>query len=66
MTLFTDSNGVPSGNQDAVLNALAGKLTYKKSHAEDKLTGKLSLAEGLTASSAHKNITFTASGKGSY
>ena len=65
MTLFTDSNGVPSGNQDAVLNALAGKLTYK-SHADGKLTGKLSINEGLTASSAHKNITFKSNGKGSY
>ena len=65
MTLFTDSNGVPSGNQDAVLNALAQKLTYK-SHADGKLTGKLSINEGLTASSAHKDITFKSSGKGSY
>ena len=64
MTLFTDNNGV-SGQEDAVLNALAGKLTYK-SHADGKLTGKLSLAEGLTASAAHKNITFKTSGKGSY
>ena len=64
MTLFTDNNGV-SGQEDAVLNALAGKLTYK-SHTDGKLTGKLSLAEGLTASAAHKNITFKSSGKGSY
>ena len=64
MTLFTDANGV-TGNQDAVLNALAEKLTYK-SYADNKLTGKLSINEGLTASSAHKNITFKASGKGSY
>ena len=64
MTLFTDSNGV-TGNQDAVLNALAEKLTYK-SYADNKLTGKLSINEGLTASSAHKNITFKSSGKGGY
>ena len=65
MTLFTDNNGVGNGNQEAVLNALAGKLTYK-SHADDKLTGKLLLAEGLTASSARKDITFKSDGKGGY
>ena len=65
MTLFTDNNGVTSGNEETVLDALAGKLTYK-SHADDKLTGKLLLAEGLTSSAARKDITFTASGKGGY
>ena len=65
ITLFTDNNGVTGGNEETVLDALAGKLTYK-SHAEGKLTGKLLLAEGLTASTARKDITFMSNGKGSY
>lgn len=63
-TLFTDAGGVTAANQDTVLNALANKLTYK-SYADGKLSGKLSVGEGLTLSSINKDITF-ASEKGSY
>ena len=56
-TLFTDASGVTAANQDNVLNALAGKLTYKN-YTDGKLTGKLAIGEGLTTSSIHKDITF--------
>ena len=63
-TLFTDGAGVTTGNQNAVLNALAGKLTYK-SFGENKLLGKLSIGESLTASSINGDIAF-GNEKGSY
>ena len=63
-TLFTDGAGVTTGNQSAVLNALANKLTYK-SFAENKLLGKLSIGESLTMSSISGQITF-GNEKGSY
>ncbi|EJP30244.1 autotransporter beta-domain protein [Selenomonas sp. FOBRC9] len=63
-TLFTDGAGVTTGNQTAVLNALANKLTYK-SFAENKLSGKLSIGESLTTSSIKGDITF-GNEKGSY
>ena len=63
-TLFTDGAGVTTGNQNAVLNALANKLTYK-SFAESKLSGKLSIGESLTTSSIKGDITF-GNEKGSY
>ena len=63
-TLFTDGAGVTTGNQSAVLNALANKLTYK-SFAENKLLGKLSIGENLTTSSISGQITF-GNEKGSY
>ncbi len=63
-TLFTDGAGVTTGNQSAVLNALANKLTYK-SFAENKLLGKLSIGESLTTSSISGQITF-GNEKGSY
>ena len=63
-TLFTDGVGVTTGNQSAVLNALANKLTYK-SFAENKLLGKLSIGENLTTSSISGQITF-GNEKGSY
>ena len=63
-TLFTDGAGVTTGNQNAVLNALANKLTYK-SFSENKLSGKLSIGESLTTSSIKGDITF-GNEKGSY
>ena len=56
-TLFTDGGGVTTGNQSAVLNALANKLSYQ-SFAENKLLGKLSIGESLTTSTINGEITF--------
>ncbi|WP_308578450.1 autotransporter outer membrane beta-barrel domain-containing protein [uncultured Selenomonas sp.] len=56
-TLFTDGAGVTTGNQSAVLNALANKLSYQ-SFAENKLLGKLSIGESLTTSTINGEITF--------
>ena len=73
VSLITDNTGI-SMNSDAnvanVLNALAGKLTYRNfASGEKNLTGYVKIADGLTASSkAQKtgDITFTEEGKGSY
>ncbi|MDU7217075.1 MAG: hypothetical protein E6293_06255, partial [Dialister sp.] len=55
ISLVTDSDGVAITNEDSiakVLNALAGKLIYKAYVTGEKnLTGKVTIAEGLTASS---------------
>ena len=64
VTLRTDQAGVTAANQKDVLDALAHKLFYAGA-ADGKLTGKLQLKEGLTASAVNKYITF-ASTQGSY
>ena len=64
VTLRTDQAGVTAANQKDVLDALAHKLFYAGA-ADSKLTGKLQLKEGLTASAVNKYITF-ASTQGSY
>ena len=69
--LSTDNTGITMTDKDQVakvLNALAGKLTYA-GYANRHLTGKVEIADGLTASSQSLmvgDITFTDSGKGSY
>ncbi len=74
VSLITDNTGI-SMNSDAnvanVLNALAGKLTYRNfASGEKNLTGYVKIADGLTASSAALktgDITFSKEdGKGSY
>lgn len=71
ITLSTDNTGITTTDKDQVakvLNALAGKLTYT-GYADGHLTGKVEIADGLTASSQSlvlEDITFTDSGKGSY
>lgn len=71
ITLSTDNTGITITDKDQVakvLNALAGKLTYT-GYADGHLTGKVEIADGLTASSQSQvveNITFTDGGKGSY
>ncbi|WP_295164668.1 autotransporter outer membrane beta-barrel domain-containing protein [Selenomonas sp. F0473] len=64
MTLRTDHAGVTAANQLDVLSALAKKLTYK-SYKDNKLTGKLQIAEGATTSAINQYITFN-SVKGAY
>lgn len=56
ITLMTDSSGInveATETVNAVLNALAGKLTYSNyaaaNGAERNLTGKVAIGEGLTA-----------------
>jgi len=79
VTLTTDNTGLNTESTqaadknrvNATLNALAKKLYYTAyTTSECNLTGKVEIAEGLTASSASKrleNITFSAaSGQGSY
>ncbi|MBQ3113482.1 MAG: hypothetical protein IJC05_03860 [Phascolarctobacterium sp.] len=52
-----DSNMNSSTVQNDVLNALANKLFYTAyTSGEKKLTGKVTIAEGLTASSASKYV----------
>ena len=71
ITLLTDK--VDANNKDTLakaLNALASKLVYSAyQNGENNLTGKVGVAEGLTASSktlALEDITFTEEGRGSY
>ena len=74
VSLITDNTGVAMDNKDSVanvLNALAGKLTYRNYvNGESNLTGYVKIADGLTASSAalkSGDITFNKEdGKGSY
>ena len=74
ISLITDNSGITISDQDqvnSVLNALAGKLTYKNyTTGEDNLKGYVKIADGLTASSAALttgDITFSKdTGKGSY
>ena len=78
MMLYTGNNGITKGlaegdaaadknNVSEVLNALAHKLWYMAGDAN--LKGSVSIAEGLTASSATMktgNITFAEGGQGFY
>ena len=74
VTLVTDNAGITMTDSDSVngvLDALAGKLFYTGfTTGEKNLTGKVVIAEGLTASSVSKkagDITFKAeNGQGSY
>ena len=74
VSMITDNTGVAMDNKDSVanvLNALAGKLTYSNYvNGENKLTGYVKIAGGLTASSAALktgDISFNKEdGKGSY
>lgn len=71
--LSTDNSGINMGDKAAVeatLKALAHKLTYTD-HEENgsNLTGKVQIADGLTASSASKylgNMSWDENGKGQY
>jgi len=71
--LSTDNSGITMTDKNAVeatLKALAQKVTYKDHEANgDNLTGKVQIAEGLTSSSASKNlgtIHWDENGKGQY
>ena len=78
MMLYTGNNGITKGfdaadtaaeknNVSEVLNSLAHKLWYMA--GDTKLKGSVSIAEGLTASSATMktgNITFAEGGQGFY
>ena len=78
MMLYTGNNGITKGfdaadtaaeknNVSEVLNSLAHKLWYMA--GDTNLTGSVSIAEGLTASSATMktgNITFAEGGQGFY
>ena len=78
MMLYTGNNGITKGfaegdaaadknNVSEVLNSLAHKLWYMA--GDSNLKGSVSIAEGLTASSATMktgNITFTEGGQGFY
>ena len=78
MMLYTGNNGISKGfaegdtaaeknNVSEVLNSLAHKLWYMA--GDSNLTGSVSIAEGLTASSATMktgNITFAEGGQGFY
>ena len=74
VSLITDNSGVSMDNEYSVanvLNALAGKLTYRAYvNGERNLTGYVKIADGLTASSQTQqtgNIAFSEKdGKGSY
>ena len=74
VSLITDNTGVSMNNEASVanvLNALAGKLTYRNFVKDEKnLTGFVKIADGLTASSAALktgDITFNKEdGKGTY
>ena len=71
ITLLTDKVDTNQGDTLAkALNALASKLVYSAyKNGENNLTGKVGVAEGLTASSktlALEDITFTDEGRGSY
>ncbi len=64
ITLLTQNNGVTEANVANVLNALAQKLVF---NGNGSLTGKLSIAEGLTSGgiTATGDITFV-DGRGTY
>lgn len=76
--LYTGNNGITKGfaegdtaaeknNVSEVLNSLAHKLWYMA--GDSNLTGSVSIAEGLTASSVTMktgNITFAEGGQGFY
>ena len=71
--LSTDNSGITMTDKNAVeatLKALAQKVTYKDHEANGaNLTGKVQIAEGLTSSSASKNlgtIRWDENGKGQY
>ena len=71
--LSTDGRGITMTDKNAVeatLKALAQKVTYKDHAANgENLTGKVQIAEGLTSSSASKNlgtIHWDENGKGQY
>ena len=71
--LSTDVSGITMTDKNAVeatLKALAQKVTYKDHAANgENLTGKVQIAEGLTSSSASKNlgtIHWDENGKGQY
>nr|WP_304260393.1 autotransporter outer membrane beta-barrel domain-containing protein [Phascolarctobacterium succinatutens] len=74
ISLITDNTGINMGSIDNinnVLNVLAGKLTYEAfASSEKNLSGKVQIADGLTASSAalqKGDITFDKeTGKGGY
>ena len=71
ITLRTSSTAVDGTNKDEVLNALAGKLYYTGAiTAENNLSGKVEIADGLTASSVSKyvgNLNFNeTTGQGIY
>ena len=76
VSLITDNSGIKMDSEDSVanvLNALAGKLYYNAYvNNERNLAGKVSIADGLTASSFTKtynsgDITFdNKTGQGSY
>lgn len=65
ITMITENNGVSESNVNDVLKALAQKLVYKGTAGN--LTGKLSIAEGLTSGgiTATGDITFV-DGRGTY
>ena len=71
--LSTDNSGIDMKDKNAVeatLKALAQKVTYKDHEAAgDNLSGKVQIADGLTASSASKylgNMSWDENGKGQY
>ena len=71
--LSTDGSGITMTDKNAVeatLKALAQKVTYKDHAANgENLSGKVQIAEGLTSSSASKNlgtIHWDENGKGQY
>ncbi len=78
ISLITSRDGVDATNQDSVMDALAKKLYYSAySNGERNLTGHVTIASGLTASSvteivnsnayASGDITFSEdNGQGSY
>ncbi|WP_293390221.1 autotransporter domain-containing protein [Phascolarctobacterium sp.] len=71
--LSTDNSGIDMKDKNAVeatLKALAQKVTYSDHEANgSNLTGKVQIADGLTASSASKylgNMSWDENGKGQY
>ncbi|MBQ0108570.1 MAG: hypothetical protein KBS34_05650, partial [Phascolarctobacterium sp.] len=71
--MITDSNGIDTTNSeltDKVLNRLANKLFYYNAGNDSNLSGKVAIAEGLTAASAYKMIGDvvynTTTGQGGY
>ena len=71
--LSTDNSGITMTDKNAVeaaLKALAQKITYSDHSANSaNLTGKVQIADGLTASSASKylgNMSWDENGKGQY
>ncbi len=76
ITLRTDNGGLNTSSTAAAdknkvsetLNALANKLYYTGYNTEGNLTGKVEIAEGLTAQSASRteSITYKTGGQGQY